>query len=33
MIPKNTEMQQENTKENTEKTTETNWIDKKRFPD
>ena len=24
-IPKNTETQQENTKENTEKTTETNW--------
>ena len=24
-IPKNTETQQENTKENTKKTTETNW--------
>ena len=32
-IPKNTEIQQENTKKNTKKTTEQTGIDQKRFPD
>ena len=32
-IPKNTEAQQENTKENTKKTTEINWDWSKKFPD
>ena len=29
---KNTKTEQENTRENTKKTTEINWVDQKRFP-